>query len=162
MATEQNHLQKLLGSSERTTLHKNGEDGPELVEISSLQGSVVGIYFSAHWCPPCRHFTPYLSEVYKSIRESGQKFEVVFCSTDYNYEDYLNYFSTMPWLAVPYGDSKVSQLAREFSLSNIPCLILIDANGEIITKSGHGAVSDLGAAGFPYTGYVPRSSCIIL
>ena len=26
--------------------------------------SAVGIYFSAHWCPPCRSFTPKLIESY--------------------------------------------------------------------------------------------------
>ena len=27
----------------------------------------VGIYFSAHWCPPCRGFTPKLVESYEKM-----------------------------------------------------------------------------------------------
>ena len=25
---------------------------------------IIGYYFSAHWCPPCRNFTPILSDFY--------------------------------------------------------------------------------------------------
>jgi nucleoredoxin len=30
------------------------------VGLDALRGKVVAFYFSAHWCPPCQHFTPLL------------------------------------------------------------------------------------------------------
>mmetsp|Transcript_119915 Transcript_119915/g.274753 ORF Transcript_119915/g.274753 Transcript_119915/m.274753 type:complete len:81 (-) Transcript_119915:67-309(-) len=39
-----------------------GQDGN--VDTSSLDGKTIGLYFSAHWCPPCRGFTPKLTESY--------------------------------------------------------------------------------------------------
>jgi thiol-disulfide isomerase/thioredoxin len=39
-------------------LDSNGKE----VDKSVLAGKTIGIYFSAHWCPPCRGFTPKLVE----------------------------------------------------------------------------------------------------
>ena len=35
---------------------------------ADLEGKVIGIYFSAHWCPPCRGFTPKLVEWYGKVK----------------------------------------------------------------------------------------------
>jgi len=62
---------------------------------------VVGVYFSAHWCPPCRQFTPILAKMYTEMRAAGKKFEVVFVSADKSESDFDMYFGEMPWLALP-------------------------------------------------------------
>merc|ERR550537_841046 len=37
----------------------------ETAEVVKAKKFVL-VYFSAHWCPPCRGFTPVLSEAYKN------------------------------------------------------------------------------------------------
>jgi nucleoredoxin len=39
----------------------------------ALQGKqVLAFYFSAHWCPPCRQFTPVLAQAYRQARAQGE------------------------------------------------------------------------------------------
>jgi len=38
------------------------------------------VYFSAHWCPPCRGFTPDLKKAYEDDLKAGNV-EIIFVST---------------------------------------------------------------------------------
>lgn len=43
----------------------------------------VALYFSAHWCPPCRGFTPVASDFYKQINTTdASALEIIFVSSD--------------------------------------------------------------------------------
>ena len=73
----------------------------------------IQIYFSAHWCPPCRGFTPQLAARYKASA-AAKEIEVVFVSSDKDDPSFREYFASMPWTAVPFGardvKNKVSQV----------------------------------------------------
>ncbi|XP_010790827.1 nucleoredoxin [Notothenia coriiceps] len=104
---------------------------------TSLEGHYVGVYFSAHWCPPCRSLTRVLVESYQTVKEAGQKFEIVFVSADRSEESFKQYFSEMPWLAVPYSDEgRRSRLNRLYGIQGIPTLILLDTEGHMISRQG--------------------------
>ncbi|RUS77603.1 hypothetical protein EGW08_014642 [Elysia chlorotica] len=121
-----------------------GKDGEVDVAAISAENDVVGIYFSAHWCPPCRNFTPVLGEYYTKLRGAGKKFQVVFVSSDRDEGGAGEYYSSMPWLMVPYSDrAKKDELASKYGVSGIPTLVLVNAKtGELITKDGRKVVSD--------------------
>ena len=36
---------------------------------------VICFYFSAHWCPPCRQFTPALAQAYRQYKGEGRQDE---------------------------------------------------------------------------------------
>jgi len=84
-------LQKLLGE---TLLTKNGSVATSEV----LKGKTVGLYFSAHWCPPCRGFTPELASAYTDHLQA-KGLEVVFVSSDQDAEQFASYYADMPWVA---------------------------------------------------------------
>ena len=75
--------------------------GGESLASDTLAGKYVGLYFSAHWCPPCRRFTPQLAETYQKVtsKNDGQ-FEIVFVSGDKDAGQFDEYFAEMPWAAI--------------------------------------------------------------
>jgi nucleoredoxin len=54
----------------------------------------------------------------------------------------------MPWLALPFGDDHKQTLSEKYGVRGIPMLVIIDAEGELITKNGRGDVSSKGADTF--------------
>lgn len=115
-----------------------------LTASEALDGKVVGIYFSAHWCPPCRSFTPRLAEKYKEIIKAGHPFEIVFVSSDRSEDECMKYFQEMPWKLLDYKardiKDNLSQPLIGFGVQGIPTLVLLDENGELITKDGRSAI----------------------
>jgi len=112
----------------------------ETVEYDDLAGKVLGIYFSAHWCPPCRGFTPQLIETYKKLQAAGKDFEIIFASSDRDMKSFQEYFADMPWLAIPQGDSRKEDLSKLFGVQGIPMFVLLDEDRNVITTKGRGAV----------------------
>ncbi|VDD92535.1 unnamed protein product [Enterobius vermicularis] len=104
-------------------------------------GKVVGVYFSAHWCPPCRMFTPVLKDFYEEICDDG--FEVVFASFDHSEEEQMNYIRSEhgDWYYVPFGHPSIREAANKLDANGIPALIIFKKNGEIVTKNGRSDVS---------------------
>ena len=111
----------------------------------ALKGKqAVAIYFSAHWCPPCRGFTPKLAEAYSSLLAAGKSFEIVFVSSDREESAFDEYFGEQPWLALPYAERKrKAALSKKFKVEGIPSLVILDGEtGELITKDGREVVMD--------------------
>ena len=74
----------------------------------AVAGKHVLIYFSAHWCPPCRRFTPQLKAFYEEANAAKGKrqapLEVVFVSSDETAEAAAAYVAGAhgDWLSVPF------------------------------------------------------------
>lgn len=119
-------------------------------EPAELVGRKVGLYFSAQWCPPCRNFTPKLVEAYEAIKQSGEPFEIVFVSHDRSAQDMRKYMRDykMPWLAVPYGADARDALKQTHGIRSIPSLVIVDANGKVLSRNAVAEVGTLGAAAF--------------
>ena len=56
-------------------------------------------------CPPCRAFTPKLAKFYESLKAAGKEIEIIFVSGDNSEDEFEEYLSEMPWVAVPYGEN---------------------------------------------------------
>ena len=105
---------------------------------------VVGLYFSAHWCPPCRKFTPELSTRYQKLKEAGKKIEIVFVSSDRDEGSFKEYFAdSMSFCALPYAErDRKEKLSNPFKVQGIPTLVFLDGKtGEVINSDGRSAIS---------------------
>jgi len=130
----------------------DGVEG-DSVPIAELreQSKYLGLYFSAHWCPPCKQFTPKLVASYKE-HFHAKGLEIIFVSSDRDTRSFMEYYSEMPWKAIPQGDKRKDTLSKMFEVEGIPTFVILDTTtGATITTD---ARSDVGAdptgADFPW------------
>jgi len=118
-----------------------GEDVP----VANLKDKIVGVYFSASWCPPCRGFTPQLVKFYNQ-GAGKENFEIVFVSADRSASAMKGYMKkdSMPWTAIPFGHPSASALKRKLGIRGIPALVIFGSDGKIISKNGRWDVVMLG------------------
>lgn len=95
------------------------------------------LYFSAHWCPPCRKFTPKLITLYEKLQTGSKSVELVFCSLDKSKDEYDEYTSDIPWLCMPFDAMESKKMASKYKTDRIPHLVVVDGvSGDVITQNG--------------------------
>lgn len=103
------------------------------VQLSSLMkpGKMMLIDFWASWCGPCRSAIP---KVKQMAKDYASKLEVVSCSVDEKKEAWLKAEKeeAMPWTQLFLPLSKLEKAAMAYSISSIPRLVLIGADGKVL------------------------------
>jgi len=118
-------------------------DGSETQGSEALSGkSVVLLYFSAHWCPPCKRFTPMLKKFYDDHCKT-EGVEIIFMSADRSHDDMIGYMNEShgDWFALKHNNSAIRALGSELEVEGIPSLFVFKADGTLITEDGTDAIS---------------------
>jgi thiol-disulfide isomerase/thioredoxin len=107
--------------------------------------TVILLYFSADWCPPCQAFTPLLRHLHSSKRahcDNNKKnippFEVVLVSRCREARATKQYFSPMPWTAMMHDEASGKtglDLLDRFGITTIPALVLLDGEGAVLCRN---------------------------
>ena len=99
--------------------------------------SLIALYFSAHWCGPCRKFTPQLVDYYNRVALQHPEFEIIFVSSDKSPSAMETYMreANMPWPAIDFQKLAGKDAIKKYAGSGIPCLVLVDATGNVISDS---------------------------
>jgi nucleoredoxin len=124
--------QKLVRCHDGTVMRGNG---------SELEGKkYVAFYYSAHWCQPCRKFTPQLVQYYNLVAPAHPEFEIVFVSSDrdhFGWESYINE-TKMPWVAIDFDQLADLPGIKKLGGDGIPSLLVVDQNSQLVASSYDG------------------------
>jgi thiol-disulfide isomerase/thioredoxin len=134
-------IQRFFNSLEEGTLLRSGVKEP--VPLADALGGkeFVLLYVSAHWCPPCRKFTPMLANWYQTVKS---QVEVVFLSCDHDDKGFQSYFASHPWMAVDYDDDAREALQAAIRVQGIPRLVVLSgATGKVIVDNAVGQPLDI-------------------
>ena len=115
------------------------------IEDALAEVEVVLFFFSAHWCAPCREFSPTLKEAYADYkRRGGQKVEVVFVSKDANEDAMSNYMTDDhgEWYAVAYRSELAAKLDRDHHIDGLPSLVAVNKDGSVKNRNARKDVQE--------------------
>ncbi|HTX17391.1 MAG TPA: thioredoxin-like domain-containing protein [Bacteroidota bacterium] len=114
-------------------------DGGSVDQERVTGKKIVLLYFSAHWCGPCRAFTPKLVRYYKA-NGGGDKFEIVFVSFDRSEAELGEYMkeAEIPWVGVSWNCPGRAALQKKYCGPGIPCLVMLNERDEVISDSYFG------------------------
>merc|ERR1712018_965139 len=136
-------LKKIMESIKQQTLIK--AHGSKVEASKALANkSIVCLYFSAHWSPPCRGFTPILKDFYEEAEAQGV--EIIFVSSDRDSEAMMSYMKEPhgDWYALEHGSKLKDELDELYEVEGIPTLVVLEADGSLITSDGRGTVQSKG------------------
>lgn len=133
----------------------HGRPAPEALD----KNKYTLVYFGEPWCPGCRSFAPELVEFYERAKKTGNFQTVLFSRGTASATQQFMHEEEMPWPALSEQATTQLDLDSRLGVSAIPCAVLLDAHGRVVSHSipggeykGPGAVvNDLEWAQTPQT-----------
>ena len=128
------------------------------VKFNPKDAPFFGLYFSAHWCPPCRGFTPKLINFYNVVNKNNKQLEIIFVSSDKSEAEFNEYYDSMPWLSIPFKDESIQNLKETFEIMGIPTFLVFNSDGKLIDGKARTTVENR----YPKDGYTEQTTKTII
>lgn len=120
--------------------HFKGKKGTrgENLDLSLYQGKYVLIDYWASWCLPCIAEIPYLIEAYNRFHNKG--FEIISVTLDENESNFKSFIKdrNIQWIQYFDGKGFKGNLIKDYGVTSIPTLYLLDPQGKVIFKNLNG------------------------
>jgi nucleoredoxin len=118
-------------------VHFQNGDLVSVTDSDLAEKKIYGLYFSAHWCGPCRKFTPKLVDYYNKIAGEHPEFEVIFVSSDKSADAMTTYMheAGMPWPAIEFSKLVNIPTLKKYAGDGIPDLVIVDTSGKVLADS---------------------------
>lgn len=102
--------------------------------LSQMKGKVKIIDFWASWCGPCRLNNPALKEMYARYHDQG--LEMVSISLDNVHKRWADAVAKdgLPWVQVSSLKGWGDETARQYNVTAIPAIFILNGEGEIIGR----------------------------
>ncbi|NXT51049.1 NXNL1 protein, partial [Pluvianellus socialis] len=139
----------LMGNRERDEVETERELG------LALENKVLLLYFGSGQCPQCQQFSPILKDFFVRLTdefyvERASQLVLVYVSRDETEEQQSAFLRSMPkrWLALPFGDAFKRELELRFSISEVPAVVVLKPNGDVILGNAVEEIRRMGPACF--------------
>jgi thiol-disulfide isomerase/thioredoxin len=112
------------------------------VNVAAMKGKVILVDFWATWCGPCVGEVPDVKAAYEKLHDKG--FEIVGISLDESKDALVNFVKDrgMPWPQYFDGTGWDNKFARQFGITSIPAMWLVDKQGNLRDLNARGAVEE--------------------
>ena len=105
------------------------------VRLSSLKGAPLVLDFWASWCGPCRQEMQSLKTLYGEFQGENVRFVSISLDDDKDKWAEACAEERIPWLSLLDKGWTESEMRRQLGIESIPCIILVDAQGNIAAKN---------------------------
>ncbi len=112
------------------------------VQLSKVPGKIKILDFWASWCGPCRLNNPHLKGLYEKYHAQG--LEVISVSLDSKKEPWAKAVEKdgLPWINVSSLKGTACEVARDYSVTSIPAIFVLNSDNRIITTNLRGEALD--------------------
>ncbi|NXI42845.1 NXNL1 protein, partial [Galbula dea] len=121
----------------------------------ALDNKVLLLYFGSGQCPRCQSFSRLLKDFFLRLTdefyvERASQLVLVYVSQDETEAQQRAFLRSMPkrWLALPFGDDFKRELELRFAVSEVPVVVVLKPNGEVIAGNAVEEITSMGPACF--------------
>ncbi len=121
---------------------RGGTADGKFVDLAQYRGKTVLVHYWATWCEPCKQEFGLLKDL--QAKYAGRGFELIGVNLDNDAQDLVKYLNghRLPWPQLHEEGGLDSRLANELGILTLPTMILVDKEGNVISRKIHAAELD--------------------